>query len=153
VDERPTKPQQRGIGSPLAVRNFKDQFGDGSLPLIWADGTNGTDSPTPQEIMDRVTSQLAPQQRPAVRRVSSPDDIRDACPIELHQRQSCFLAVSFDAVSAKGSSFVNYTIYSKQNHQVDVKNHDTFEEQTLLPLQWAIDQVRRLMSRRTHQLY
>jgi hypothetical protein len=102
--------------------------------------------------MDRVTSQLTPQQRTAIRRVS-PDNIRDECPIELHRRQSCFLAVSFDSISAQGSSFFNYTIYSQRRYEVDVKGHDTFQEQTILPLQWAIDQVRLLMLRRASESY
>ncbi|KAH6912539.1 nod factor export ATP-binding protein I [Coprinopsis sp. MPI-PUGE-AT-0042] len=131
----------RGIGSPLAVRSLQEQFGDGSRELIWADGTNGAGSPTAQEIMDRVTSQLSPQQRRGVRRISSPDDIRDECPIELHRSQRCFLAVTFDSVSTEGSSFVNYTIYSQGDWQVDVKNHQTFEEQVVLPVQWALDQA------------
>ncbi|KAH6912548.1 nod factor export ATP-binding protein I, partial [Coprinopsis sp. MPI-PUGE-AT-0042] len=132
----------RGIGDPLAVRSLRAQFGDGSRPLVWADGSNGLGSPTAQEIMDRVASQLTPQQRLGVRRISSPDGIQDECPIDLHRSPRCFLAVSFDLISAEGSSFVNYTLYSKQvNGHVDVKNHQTFQDETILPVQWALDQA------------
>ncbi|KAH6912560.1 nod factor export ATP-binding protein I [Coprinopsis sp. MPI-PUGE-AT-0042] len=141
----------RGIGNPLAIRGLQEQFGDGSRPLVWADATNGTVSPTPEEIMDHVKATLSPEQQRGVRQVSSQYDIREACPIDLSRSPRCFFAVSFDSISdrlvnnTQGTSLVDYTFFIPPNAlwpwEVDVKNHETYEEQTSHPVQWAIDQA------------
>ena len=134
-----------GIGSPIPVYNLSQTF-DGSLRLIWADGTNGTAGfTTADDIMAHITRGFSAKQLRAVTKVPSPADIPAACPQNFNLYSECFAAVAFDYIppSCHTASAVNYTIRGDGGlFHVDVIRHDGDYETRILPLQWAVDQVR-----------
>jgi ATP-binding cassette subfamily A (ABC1) protein 3 len=148
--------QQYGIGQPVPIKSLSSQF-DAKTALIWADGTNsslGASSPTAAQIIEHITASFTPSQRAAVRQISDPANIPAQCPQNFNLFSSCFAAVAFYDIpgpsatnatsggSGVGRS-VNYTISADSGLQfIDVVNHKSDFEKRVLPLQWAIDQVR-----------
>ncbi|EJD03513.1 P-loop containing nucleoside triphosphate hydrolase protein [Fomitiporia mediterranea MF3/22] len=139
-----TKPNNYGIGQPAVIGNLKDKI-DGSLSLFWADGTNGTGTPSPQDIMSRVTSGFSNSQMQVVHQVATQADIVQACPQNFNLFSECFAAVSFDSFpssssSGNASATLNYTIFVDGGlFHIDVEKHTSDYEERVLPLQWAID--------------
>jgi ATP-binding cassette, subfamily A (ABC1), member 3 len=132
---------------------------EGDLAIIWADGTDGTNSsPTPSEIMRRVTQDFSSSQQAAVRQVSSPSEIPQECPQNFNLFSECFAAVAFydippppddggDGSATTTLRNVNYTLRADGGlFHIDVEKHSSDFEIRLLPLQWAIDRVRLLHS-------
>ena len=117
---------------------------DGSLSLYWADGTNGTGTPSPSDIMARVTSDFTSEQLKVVHQVASQNDIIQACPQNFNLFSECFAAVSFDSLPSPsgGNATLNYTIFVDGGlFHIDVVKHSSDYEERVLPLQWAIDSV------------
>ncbi|KAG1725891.1 uncharacterized protein EDB91DRAFT_1086964 [Suillus paluster] len=137
------KPNNYGFGSPVSVYNFQNQF-DGSLPLIWTDGTNGTGTPSAQQVMARITSYFTPNQLQAVKQVTSPADIPSQCPPNLMSFSECFAGIAFNSLpmSATDTTPINYTISADRRlTHINVYSHTSDFETRILPLQWAIDQA------------
>ncbi|KAI5885459.1 uncharacterized protein SCHCODRAFT_02557894 [Schizophyllum commune H4-8] len=105
------KTNNYGIGEPHPIFPLSSQF-DGSLTLVWADATNGSASPSPTDIMSRVTSNFSPSQLDAVKKVASPDDIPATCPENFNLFSECFAAIEFhDPIPTNiSASVVNYTL-------------------------------------------
>ncbi|KAG1742779.1 uncharacterized protein EDB91DRAFT_297988 [Suillus paluster] len=137
------KPNNYGFGSPISVYNFQNRF-DGSLSLIWADGTNGTGTPSAEQVMARITSNFAPNQLQAVKQVVSPADIPSQCPQNFNLFSECFAAIAFNSLpmNATDTTPINYTISADGGlAYIDVYGHSSDFETRILPLQWAIDQA------------
>lgn len=111
---------------------------------MWADGTDGTSNPTPQAIMDHISSGFSEKQRNGLKKVASPSDIPFACPQNFNLRSTCYAAIAFnDIPSPTDGRPVNYTIRADGGlMSIDVEKHTSDYEQVLFPLQWAIDKVR-----------
>lgn len=110
--------------------------------LIWADGTDGTSSPSPTAIISRITSNFTPNQLSAVKRLASPSDIPAECPQNFNFFSQCFAAITFTDIPANGSRPINYTISADSGLAfINVISHASDFERRILPLQWAIDQV------------
>lgn len=126
------------------MKLLKDNY-DGSLALIWADGTNGTaSSPTPDEIMGHISSGFNEQQRANIRKVDSPAAIPAACPQNFNLFSECFAAVAFTSIPVEdnATSPIRYTIRADAGlFYINVVQHTSEYELRILPLQWAIDQV------------
>lgn len=111
---------------------------------MWADGTNGTGSPTATDIMSHITNGFSERQLQGIKRVSSSDEISDACPQNFNLVSECFVAVSFNSLpTAENTSIpLNYTILSDGGlFHIDVVRHTSDYERRIMPLQWAIDSV------------
>ena len=107
--------RQYGLGTPAPIYNFTTQF-DGSLALIWADGTNGAGSPSASTIMQHITSGFDEYQRSAVRQVDTPGDIPS----------NCYAGITFNylPVSPTDTTPINYTISADRGLvYVDVYSH------------------------------
>ncbi|KAI0066620.1 P-loop containing nucleoside triphosphate hydrolase protein [Artomyces pyxidatus] len=138
------KPNNYGLGTAISVFDLDSKF-DGSLSLVWADGTNGTGTPSPDDIMSRVTRDFSPRQLRAVKRVASPDDIPATCPQNFNLFSECFAAIAFNSLpptTNNASLPVNYTIRADGGlFHIDVKRHNSDYELRVLPLQWAVDKA------------
>ncbi|KAH7922678.1 P-loop containing nucleoside triphosphate hydrolase protein [Leucogyrophana mollusca] len=137
------KPNNYGIGSPIPVYNFTDQF-DGSLSLIWADGTNGTGSPSADDIISHITSGFTSSQLRAVKKVATPADIPSNCPQNFNLYSECYAGVAFNYLptSPTDKTPVNYTISADGGLvYINVYSHTSDFEERILPLQWALDQA------------
>ncbi|KAI0756145.1 P-loop containing nucleoside triphosphate hydrolase protein [Daedaleopsis nitida] len=136
-----TKPNNYGLGTPVSIPPLTNVF-DGSLALVWADGTNGTGTnPSAHDVIARITRGFSDKQLGAVRQVDSPTDIPFACPQNFNLFSECFAAVAFNSFpGSDGTSPLNYTIRADGGlFHIDVTKHNSDYEQRLLPLQWAID--------------
>ncbi|KAG1747606.1 hypothetical protein EDB19DRAFT_1685642 [Suillus lakei] len=132
-----------GFGSPISVYNFQNQF-DGSLALIWADGTNGTGTPSAEQIMARITSNFTPNQLQAVKQVATPADIPAQCPENFNLFSECFAGIAFNylPMNATDTTPINYTISADGGlAYINVYSHTSDFEIRILPLQWALDQA------------
>ncbi|XP_006453888.1 hypothetical protein AGABI2DRAFT_196444 [Agaricus bisporus var. bisporus H97] len=136
------KPNNYGLGQPVLIGNITDHF-DGSERLVWADGTNGASNPSPQAIMDRITSGFSDKQLSAVTKVSSVEDIPFSCPQNFNLRSTCYAALAFnDIPSPSEGRSINYTIRADGGLvHIDVVKHISDFEERLLPLQWAVDKA------------
>ncbi|KAI0327697.1 P-loop containing nucleoside triphosphate hydrolase protein [Cubamyces sp. BRFM 1775] len=134
-----SKPSNNGLGSMIPVAPLADVF-DGSLKLVWSDDTNGTGSPTPSDIMTRMTRDFSSKKLEAVLRVDT-DRIGDVCQQNFNGVSGCFASVTFDHVPTAGSDgTLNYTIRGDQHLTfVDVIHHTSDFEVRILPLQWAVE--------------
>jgi hypothetical protein len=134
-----------GLGEPAPIYSLVSQF-DGSKPLVWADGTNGTSNPSPSDIIARITSNFTSTQLAGVKRVSNFSDISSSCAQNFNALSSCFSGLGFTnipSVHAAGAPPVNYTIFADAGlSHIDVEHHMSDFERRIFPLQWAVDQVR-----------
>ena len=122
--------------------SLQSQF-DGQTALVWADGTDRTSNPTPQEIMSHITANFTTNQLTSVKQVSTVD-IPATCPQNFNGFSQCFAAIAFTNIPADGnaSNPINYTIFGDAGLIfIDVVHHTSDFEKRMLPLQWAIDQV------------
>ncbi|OJT08332.1 ABC transporter A family member 3 [Trametes pubescens] len=136
-----TKPNNYGLGSPAPVHSLASVY-DGSLALIWADGTNGTGSnPSAHDIMARITRGFNGRQLSSIRQLDSPADIPDACPQNFNLFSECYAAVAFNSLPGPdGLLPLNYTLRADGGlFHIDVFRHTSDYEERILPLQWAID--------------
>ena len=111
---------------------------------MWADGTDGTSNPTPEEIVSHITANFTHSQLTSVQQLSSPFDIPAACPQNFNFFSQCFAAIAFTNIPADGnaSNPINYTIFGDAGLAfIDVVHHTSDFEKRMLPLQWAIDRV------------
>ncbi|KIK34697.1 hypothetical protein CY34DRAFT_621910, partial [Suillus luteus UH-Slu-Lm8-n1] len=137
------KPNNYGFGSPISVYNLQNQF-DGSLALVWADGTNGTGTPSAEQIMARITSNFTPNQLQAVKQVATPADIPPQCPQNFDLSSQCFAGIAFNylPMNATDTIPINYTISADGGLlYINVYSHTSDFETRILPLQWALDQA------------
>ncbi|CAL1693884.1 unnamed protein product [Somion occarium] len=138
------KPNNYGLGTAVPVRELRDVF-DGSISLVWADGTNGTASPSPNDIIAHITRGFSDRQLSAVRKVDTPDDIPATCPQNFNLFSECFAAVAFNSFPTADTSDtrpINYTLRADGGlFHIDVVRHTSDYELRVLPLQWAIDRA------------
>ncbi|KAF9260869.1 P-loop containing nucleoside triphosphate hydrolase protein [Marasmius fiardii PR-910] len=138
------KRNNNGLGTPAPVYDLHDQF-DEKLALIWVDATNQSGSPTPSDIMARVTQKFTPLQKNAVRQVRSPSDIPAICPQNFNLFSECFAGIVFQDIPSVGNADftrpVNYTIRADGGLFLIDVNHNSDFEKRILPLQWAIDKA------------
>lgn len=123
--------------------NLQDQF-DGSLTLVWADGTNGTGTPSAEQVMAHITSNFTSNQLQAVMQVATPADIPTQCPQNFDLTSQCFAGIAFNylPMNATDPKPVNYTISADGGLvYINVISHTSDFETRILPLQWALDQV------------
>ncbi|EIN14277.1 hypothetical protein PUNSTDRAFT_96008 [Punctularia strigosozonata HHB-11173 SS5] len=92
-----SRPNNYGIGEPTPIRDLRRAY-SGSTPLWWADGTNGTASPSPQDIMSHITQGLTPKQLRNVKKAMNIDDIPGHCPQNFNGFSECFAAIAFNPV-------------------------------------------------------
>ena len=143
---------QYGLGTPVNVPRLIDEY-DGSLALVWADSTNGTGSPSAQDIMSHITRGFDSRQLGHVKKVASADDIPPTCPENFNGFSECYAAVVFETLPGNSSNEVsspssdltslpafNYTIRADSGlYYINVAKHTSSYEERVLPLQWAID--------------
>jgi ATP-binding cassette, subfamily A (ABC1), member 3 len=138
-----------GLGSAVPIARVSDVF-DGSLALVWADGTNGTGVPSPDSIMSKVTAGFTPAQLQGVKKVATPADIPSTCPQNFNLFSECFAAIAFNDLPAvaNGTHPINYTTRADGGlYHIDVVRHSSDFERRILPLQWAVDQASRYHTR------
>lgn len=131
------------MGTPAPIYNFTTQF-DGSLALIWADGTNGTGNPSASAIMTHITSGFNEFQLSAVKQVASTADIPSNCPQNFNLISECYAAIAFNylPLSPTDTTPIDYTISADGGLiYVNVYSHTSDFETRILPLQLAIDEV------------
>jgi len=95
--------------------------------------------------MAHITAAFSSKQLSSVKKVASPSDIVSECPQNFHLLSECFAAIAFYDIPANGSAEkpVNYTIRADSGlTHIDVVKHSSDFELRILPLQWAVDQVR-----------
>jgi hypothetical protein len=115
---------------------------DGSLTLVWADTTNGSFTPSPTQIIDRITSSFNPVQLAGIKKVADQAEILKACPQNFNLYSQCFAAVAFNPSPSPNTLPFNYTIYADGGlNSIDVEKHTSDFEKRVMPLQWAIDSV------------
>lgn len=115
---------------------------DGSLALVWVDGSDGTGSPTAQDVMSHVTSGFSSHQLQAVVQLDNPADIPSRCPENFNLFSTCFAAVTFNSLPSSTNASANYTMNADGGlGLINVVAHTSDYELRLLPLQWAIDSV------------
>jgi len=134
---------QFGIGDPVAVRNFRDQF-DGSLKLAWADNTGGTSSPSANDIIAHITRGFNDKQLTAISKAENTDDILSQCPENFNLFSECYAGLSFDYLPSGPTDTrqINYTILADGGYgYINAIKHTSDYEIYVLPLQWAVDQV------------
>ncbi|KAH8835982.1 P-loop containing nucleoside triphosphate hydrolase protein [Flagelloscypha sp. PMI_526] len=134
------KPNNYGLGTPAPIQSLSDLF-DGSIPLIWADGTTQKTSPSPTDIISRLTAGFSADQLGSIRKLTNPNDIPEQCPQNFNLFSECYAAVAFyDAVP--GTRSVNYTILADGGlAYVNVEDHTSDYEKRIMPLQWALDKA------------
>lgn len=133
---------QLGISEPAAVRTFAETF-DPSYKFVWADATTSQTSPSPVDIINRITSGFSDKQLSAVHRVETADDVPISCPQNFNQFSECFVAVVFyDVQSGSNIKGFNYTIRGDAGlAYINVEKHTSDLELRVLPLQWALDEA------------
>jgi len=134
---------QFGIGDPVAVRSFRDQF-DGSLKLAWADNTGGTGSPSANDIIAHITQGFNDKQLAAMYKAKSTDDILAECPENFNLFSECYAGLSFEYLPSGPTDTrqINYTILADGGYgYINAIKHTSEYELYVLPLQWAVDQV------------
>lgn len=118
---------------------------DGKTTLVWADSTDGNSSPSPKEIVSRLTANFTASQRAAVKQVNA-SDIFASCPQNWRGFTQCFAAIEFENIPSLNESirtWVDYTIYADFGlGHINVEKHTSDYEQRIMPLQWEIDKVR-----------
>lgn len=127
----------------MAVRDFRNQF-DGSLKLVWADNTDGTGSPSVDDIIARITEGFNDKQLAAISKVDTTDDIPIQCPQNFNLFSECFAGLSFEYLPSglNDTRPTNYTILGNGGFgYINAIKHTSDYEVYVLPLQWAVDQV------------
>jgi ATP-binding cassette subfamily A (ABC1) protein 3 len=103
--------------------------------------------------MAHVTASFTLSQKASVKQVDRPEDIPFACPQNFKLLSECFAGVAFHNIPANitTGSPVNYTIRGDVGlRYIDVVRHRSDFEQRVMPLQWAIDQVREYFLEKNH---
>ncbi|KAF7290457.1 hypothetical protein MKEN_01500200 [Mycena kentingensis (nom. inval.)] len=135
------KPNNYGIGDSVPIFSLRDTFNDAGT-LVWADATDGTSQPSPDEIMARVTSAFTPDQLAMVKKASSGPQLPFECPQNFNGFSECYAAVVFYDIPTNASKPVNYTILADSGlFHIDVFHHSSDFEWRVLPLQWAVDEA------------
>ncbi|KAF4573510.1 hypothetical protein EYR36_008028 [Pleurotus pulmonarius] len=135
------KPNNNGLGTAVPIPTLRDTY-DASLAFVWADGTNGTNSPRPEEIMARVTAGFSDRQLSNVKKAASVADIPKLCPQNFNLFSECFVAIAFNDIPESLDDPINYTIRADAGlFHIDVERHTSDFEQRVLPLQWAVDEA------------
>ncbi|KZT02088.1 P-loop containing nucleoside triphosphate hydrolase protein [Laetiporus sulphureus 93-53] len=138
------KPNNYGLGTAITVPRLADQY-DGSLALVWADGTDGSGSPSSTDIISHITSSFDSKQLSNVKKADSPDDVPSLCPENFNGYSECYAAVVFNSLpgssgNASAAAQYNYTLRADSGlYYVNVEQHTSSYEERVLPLQWAID--------------
>ncbi|KAF8204239.1 hypothetical protein K438DRAFT_1757492 [Mycena galopus ATCC 62051] len=133
------KPNNYGIGSPIAVYSLQQQFRDVGT-LLWADATDGNSQPSPTDIMARVTSGFSASQLSAVKKASSGAELPFECPQNFHGFSECYAAVVFYDIPAEVTSPVNYTILADSGlFHIDIVRHTSdFETRAIIELRTGV---------------
>ncbi|KAG8976224.1 hypothetical protein FRC05_004474 [Tulasnella sp. 425] len=129
-----------GFGSPATIYSLQDVFDSGKL--VWTDITDGTGSPSANQIMDLVAQPLSSARRQSVIKVDNLDALELACPSNYNGRTSCYAGIIFNGLprSNDSASPIFYIIRGDMGEgYVNVKRHTGDYEKNLLPIQWAID--------------
>jgi ATP-binding cassette subfamily A (ABC1) protein 3 len=122
--------------------NFRETF-DPAYKFVWADATTSQTSPSPVDIINRITSGFSDKQLSAVHRVETANDVPASCPQNFNQFSECFAAVVFyDVQSGSNIKGFNYTIRADGGlAYINVEKHTSDLELRILPLQWALDEA------------
>lgn len=98
--------------------------------------------------MSRVVEGFTPTQLAGVKKVASVSVIPLACPQTLNELSTCFAAIQFNdfletPADLDNIDIISYTLLSDgARSTVDVVKHGGDSMDKIMPLQWAIDQVR-----------
>lgn len=117
---------------------------DGSTALVWADATNETVHPTPDDIMSHISTNFTAEQLKGLKKVNSPDDVPSACQENFNLFSECYAAVVFTSFPSgdNGSQTIEYTLRGDGGFfHIDVVHHKSDFEKRIMPLQWAVDSV------------
>ncbi|KAH7105549.1 P-loop containing nucleoside triphosphate hydrolase protein [Auriculariales sp. MPI-PUGE-AT-0066] len=134
------KPNNLGLGTIAPVKTLAEAF-DPAFRLVWADATTGTASPSPHDIMQRLTRGLDAAQLDQVIREDNPDRVAENCPQNFQLYSECYAALIFTSPNTS-SSDITYTLRGDAGFFfVDVVKHTTDFEKRVLPLQVAVDQA------------
>ena len=144
----------------MPIKSLQSQF-DGEANLIWADYSyeHYYGSPTPAQVMERITANFTSAQRAAVKKVD-PEAIFSECPQNYRGYTPCFAAIAFKSIpflNASGISLLNqnveYTIYADWGlGYINVEKHTSDLEKRIMPLQWEIDRVCLLLLSSCHSV-
>ncbi|KAH9830408.1 uncharacterized protein C8Q71DRAFT_862423 [Rhodofomes roseus] len=138
------KPNNFGLGTSTPVPRLLEQY-DGSLPLVWVDGTNGSGTPSADAIMNQVMLPFNSKQRANVKLVASPEEVPSACPENFIGLSRCYSVIVFNFLPTAGDpdsvkQVLNYTLRADSGLSfIDVVKHTSSVEERLMPLQWAVD--------------
>lgn len=94
--------------------------------------------------MSHVTNGFSSKQLHAVRQLSTPEEVPEACPSNFNLFSECFAALVFNSIPASTNdpTPLNYTIRADGGlFHIDVVRHTSDYEKRILPLQWAVDSV------------
>ncbi|ETS87179.1 hypothetical protein PFICI_01007 [Pestalotiopsis fici W106-1] len=133
------KTSHNGVGSPATVKSLADSI-DSSRKLAIVQLANQTSDV--QQVIKTITEPLGEDK---IIRLSSADEVWDACNVDFHGNSNCHAVLTFR--DSPGNGAVNdtwtYSIQVDPNRRsggvVDVVNHDTLYENFWVPLQVAID--------------
>lgn len=105
--------------------------------------------------MARVTQGFTSSQLDAVKKVNTPGEIPSLCPQNFNLFSECFAAVAFNYLPTSNgdTKSIDYTIRADGGlFHIDVIRHTSDFEKKILPLQWAVDEVRLFFSFLLHKL-
>jgi ATP-binding cassette, subfamily A (ABC1), member 3 len=128
-----------GVGTAATVKSLAESM-DSSRKLAIVQLANQTSDV--QQVIDTITEPLGEDK---VIRLSSTDDVWDACNVDFHGNSNCHAVLTFS--DSPGSGAVNdtwtYSIQVDPNRRsggvIDVLRHNTIYENFWVPLQVAID--------------
>ncbi|KAG8805055.1 hypothetical protein FRC19_008094, partial [Serendipita sp. 401] len=141
------KPDNLGIGPPGPIHSLAEQF-QSEYHFYWVDSTNGSATPAPRDIMDRVSLHFSPSQKAALKQLESEEAVTAACEQNFNGYSDCWTAIIFNDID--GFSGVNYTIRADAGlRYINVEKHTSDYEVIVLPVQWALDSA--IISLQTNQ--
>lgn len=133
------KTSYNGVGSPETVKSLAQSI-EGSRKLAIVQLANQTSDV--QQVIDAITEPLGDDK---IIRLSSADEVWDACNVDYHGNSNCHAVITFRESPGSGAANETWT-YSVQvdpsrssGGVVDVFNHNTLYENFWVPLQVAID--------------
>ncbi|KAJ7706884.1 hypothetical protein B0H17DRAFT_972841 [Mycena rosella] len=136
-----TRPADLGLGEPAPVRALNEEFQSGKL--VWVDVTDGNSSPSPADIMARITSDFSTSQLDAIKKISNPQEFLAECHQNFRGLSGCYAGLMFNDIPRDNASApIDYTLLVDSGlGRIDVVHHSGDYETRVMPLQWAVDQA------------
>ena len=96
--------------------------------------------------MAHITRGFTDRQLRGVKKVSSENELAASCTANFNGFSECYAGLSFESFPSSSTDIkpINYTIHADGGmFYINVVKHTSDYEKRLLPLQWAVDSVRR----------